>query len=58
MMGLTYHKGSFCIHNSVFCQEGYCSECAIYFKKLSTMVQIQKLPPLQSLKTPELLFTH
>ena len=29
-MNLQYHKGQFCPYKPVFCQEGYCSECAIY----------------------------
>ena len=31
-MNLEYHKGQFCPYKSVFCQEGYCSECAIYYQ--------------------------
>jgi len=31
-MNLEYHKGQFCAYKSVFCQEGYCSECAIYYQ--------------------------
>jgi len=30
MTNLEYHKGSFCIFNSVFCQEGYYVEYEIY----------------------------
>jgi hypothetical protein len=30
MINLEYHKGQPCICSSVFCQEGYCSECEIY----------------------------
>ncbi len=30
MISLEYHKGSFCVYSSVFCQEGYCSGCEIY----------------------------
>ena len=30
MLNVQYHKGSFCINGSYFCQEGYCSECEIY----------------------------
>jgi hypothetical protein len=25
-----YLKGEFCPHRAVFCQEGYCAQCAIY----------------------------
>jgi hypothetical protein len=35
MVILQSHKGSFCIYTSKFCQEGYCSGCEIYPKKLS-----------------------
>ena len=27
---IEYHKGEFCAHKPVWCQEGYCSQCAIY----------------------------
>ena len=33
MINQEYHKGSFCIYTSVFCQEGYCSGCEIYRKR-------------------------
>jgi len=33
MVNLENHKGSFCIHTTKFCQEGYCSRCEIYLKK-------------------------
>jgi hypothetical protein len=32
---LESHKGSFCVYTPKFCQEGYCSGCEIYLKKLS-----------------------
>ena len=32
MVNLRYHKGSFCIYKPRFCQEGYCSECAIHLQ--------------------------
>jgi hypothetical protein len=35
MVNLEYHKGAFCVHTPVFCQEGYCSGCEIYSKKSS-----------------------
>ena len=34
MLNLEYHKGSFCGYTTVFCQEGYCSECEIYLKMI------------------------
>ncbi len=33
MVNLEYHKGEFCAYGSVLCQEGYCSECIIYFER-------------------------
>ncbi len=30
MLNLEYHKGEPCVYKAVLCQEGYCSECAIY----------------------------
>ena len=35
MVKVQYHKGSFCINKSIFCQEGYCSECEIYLRGTS-----------------------
>jgi ferredoxin len=32
IIDLENHKGSFCSHASIFCQEGYCSRCQIYLK--------------------------
>ena len=32
MSNLEYRKVSFCVYLSVFCQEGYCSDCYIYGK--------------------------
>jgi hypothetical protein len=29
MVTMHYHKGQQCVYSSVFCQEGYCSECEI-----------------------------
>jgi len=29
------HKGTMCIVRPLFCQEGFCAECAIYQNKLS-----------------------
>ncbi len=37
MMNLQYHKGQRCVCSSVFCQEGYCSECEIHAKHLSNL---------------------
>lgn len=35
MTNLVFHKGTFCVYGSVFCQEGYCSGCEVYLKKSS-----------------------
>ena len=35
MINLEYHKGSFCIFSNIFCQEGYCSGCEIYLRRMS-----------------------
>ena len=35
MVNIEYHKGTFCVHTPLFCQEGYCSGCDIYLKKSS-----------------------
>jgi len=31
-MDLEYHKGRTCKYKPIICQEGYCSECAIYYQ--------------------------
>ena len=33
MGNLQYHKGSFCVYKSIFCQEGYCADCEIYLRR-------------------------
>jgi hypothetical protein len=32
MENIEYHKGSFCVYNSMFCQEGYCPGCDIFIQ--------------------------
>jgi predicted metallo-beta-lactamase superfamily hydrolase len=49
-VNLEYHKGSFCVYSSVFCQEGYCSECEIYRKKLMLIEQKGRSDTLKSQK--------
>ena len=39
MVNLDYHKGSFCIYASLFCQEGYCSGCEFYRKMTLASMQ-------------------
>ena len=36
MINLEYHKGSFCVYSSIFCQEGYCAKCEIYLRMQSS----------------------
>jgi len=33
-MCLEYHKGQPCVYKPILCQEGYCSECDIYYQSL------------------------
>jgi hypothetical protein len=40
MVNVEYHKGSFCVYKTKFCQEGFCSGCEIYLKK-SVLAKIQ-----------------
>ncbi len=35
MTSLLYHKGTFCVYASIFCQEGYCSGCEVFLKQSS-----------------------
>ena len=32
-MNMNYHKGYPCVYKAILCQEGYCSDCAIYLEK-------------------------
>ena len=32
-MNVEYHKGYPCVYKAILCQEGYCSDCAIYLEK-------------------------
>jgi predicted metallo-beta-lactamase superfamily hydrolase len=49
-VNLEYHKGSFCVYSSVFCQEGYCSECEIYRKKSMLIEQKDRRDSMKSQK--------
>ena len=31
---MEYHKGQPCVHKPILCQEGYCSECGVYYQSL------------------------
>jgi len=35
MINIEYHKGTFCVYENIFCQEGLCSGCNIYKKRTS-----------------------
>jgi hypothetical protein len=58
MLNMEYHKGSFCEYASVFCQEGYCSECAIYLKRPLTNKQFNHHEVAKSRKAPNLVLVH
>lgn len=32
-MHVEYHKGYPCVYSPILCQEGYCSDCAVYLEK-------------------------
>jgi len=32
-MCVEYHKGYPCVYKPILCQEGYCSDCAVYLEK-------------------------
>ncbi len=59
MINLQYHKGQRCAYSSVFCQEGYCSECQVYLNWTSNteILSQEGNKPLYSkiaIKEPEL----
>ena len=58
MENLEYHKGSFCIYASVFCQEGYCSGCEINTKRQLATKQCSSPEIVRLQKTPELITVH
>jgi len=45
MVKVQYHKGSFCINRSIFCQEGYCSACEIYSRRTSAAKPVELHTP-------------
>ena len=57
MVNLEYHKGSFCIYASVFCQEGYCSGCEFY-RKMTLATQASRPDPMKEQKTAALVVAH
>ena len=37
-MNIEYHKGYPCVFKAILCQEGYCSDCAIYLEETQDWV--------------------
>jgi|WetSurMetagenome_2_1015567.scaffolds.fasta_scaffold97025_2 hypothetical protein len=37
MLYLDNHKGHSCVFKAILCQEGFCSNCAIYFEEKSSL---------------------
>jgi len=58
MLNMEYHKGSFCVYSSVFCQEGYCSGCEIYSKRPPAIKQVDRHEVVKSRKAPKLALVH
>jgi hypothetical protein len=58
MVNMEYHKGSFCEYASVFCQEGYCSGCAIYLRRPPAIKQFNPHEVAKSRKAPKLVLVH
>jgi hypothetical protein len=58
MVNLEYHKGSFCVYTSVFCQEGYCSGCNIYLKRPAPTKQTVRHLDIKSQKVFHSALTH
>lgn len=57
MVNPEYCKGSFCVHASVFCQEGHCSGCEIYKIMTSGITQANRCEgvKLQKIHQPVLV---
>ena len=53
MIDLQYHKGQKCITGSTFCQEGYCSGCAIHLSQLTNDYEVpaEKTPQIVAKET-------
>ena len=58
MVNMEYHKGSFCVYTSVFCQEEYCSGCEIYKKRPVATKHIGRPEVVKSLKAPQPVLKH
>jgi hypothetical protein len=57
MVDLEYHKGSFCIYTSVFCQEGCCSGCE-FDRKMTSATQASRPDPMKQQKTTVCAVAH
>jgi hypothetical protein len=42
MISLQYHKGQRCVCSTVFCQEGYCSECEIHSRFTNNLESVSR----------------
>jgi hypothetical protein len=58
MVNQEYHKGSFCVYTSVFCQEGYCSECEVYRKRSAAVSSIDRNDGVKSQKRRQTVLVH
>jgi hypothetical protein len=58
MVNMEYHKGSFCVYASAFCQEGYCSGCEIFSKRPMAIKQVDRHEVAESRKAPKLVLVH
>ena len=58
MVNQEYHKGSFCVYTSIFCQEGYCFACEIYRKRSARTRQVARREGVKSQKAREPVLTH
>jgi hypothetical protein len=58
MVNLEYHKGSFCIYSSVFCQEGYCSGCSVYSQMSAAAKFVNSREENKSQQAPKLVLAH
>ena len=57
-MYLGYHKGHPCIYKPILCQEGYCSECNVYYQSLLHSESVREDTAdknLRKIKTKELV---
>ena len=57
-VNLEYHKGSFCVYSSTFCQEGYCSGCEINRKRQLATKQRNRREIVKLQKPQEPILVH